>query len=96
MTGGNGCLYVLVCAAMLAALLLGGGGYLLDKLAEVRQADAAVETQQTIQQRDYYAYLAAMVAMGQAADDVPWFVWLLGALDAGLLGYLAYTKRARG
>ena len=68
----QGLLYLVAIVVVLGVLVLMGAGYLLDQWEGVKRADAAVQEQQTIQQKDYYTFMAAMAAMGRSVGPVDW------------------------
>jgi len=92
---GQGLLLTVVIVIVLGLLAVVASGFVLEKLADVQRAEAAVQEQQTIQQRDYYAFLAAMAAMGQRVGAPPWYIYPLLLLDCGLLGYAVVTRQKR-
>ncbi|WP_367351137.1 hypothetical protein [Ottowia sp.] len=93
----QGLLYLVAIVVVLGVLVLMGAGYLLDQWEGVQRAEAAVQEQQTIQQRDYLAFLAAMTAMGRQVGSPPtWLLILFGALGWGVAGYGIVVNRRRG
>lgn len=94
---GQGCVYTIVIGLVLLVLAGVASGYVLEKWADVQRAEAAVQEQQTIQQRDYLAFLAAMTAMGRQVGSPPtWLLILFGALGWGVAGYGIVVNRRRG
>ncbi len=89
----QGLLYLVAIVVVLGVLVLMGAGYLLDQWEGVKRAEAAVQEQQTIQQRDYLAFLAAMAAMGREVGVPPWYIYPLLLLVGGLGGYAVLTRR---
>ncbi len=91
----QGLLYLVAIVVVLGVLVLMGAGYLLDQWEGVKRADAAVQEQRTIQQKDYYTFMAAMAAMGRQVT-APWWIYALALFDVGLIGVLIVTwKRQR-
>jgi len=92
---GQGCVYTIVIGLVLLVLAVVASGFVLEKLADVQRAEAAVQEQQTIQQKDYYTFMAAMAAMGRQVT-APWWIYALALFDVGLIGVLIVTwKRQR-
>lgn len=89
---GQGLLYTVVIVIVLGLLAVVASGFVLEKLADVQRAEAAVQEQQTIQQRDYLAFLAAMAAMGRQVA-VPWWIYALALFDVVLIAVLVLKWR---
>ncbi len=88
----QGLLYLVAIVVVLGVLVLMGAGYLLDQWEGVKRADAAVQEQRTLQQKDYYTFMAAMAAMGRA-NPAPWYIYFLVGAVVGWLAWMLWQNR---